>query len=176
MKQNNNNDDEYHLYYRRNGFIVPYPEANAQFWSYITRRTLAFFFDNMLFVLMTLILKLILGFNIWTSMLMGVGINFIYILTSTSMKHNRSLGMIIARLRIGSFEGLHPSGFQIIGRAVLSSFVILPFVGWFLMLFNIISILMTKGLSPVDLMSKTQVFDEWKLRAYIDINENTSNI
>lgn len=162
---------DYHLYYRKNGFIVPYLKFNGQFWSYALRRLLAFIFDNLLFVLMTLVLSYTTSFSVWSSMLLGVAANFIYILASISLKNNRSLGMIIGRMRIGDFEGKKPSNFQLISRAVLTSFCILPFIGWFIVAFSIVNILMSKGLSPIDLLSKTQIFDQWKLKEYIDINQ-----
>ena len=166
------NSNEYRIYYRRNGFVVPYVKYNGEFWSYIFRRMLAFVFDNMLLVLMTLVLYYTTKFNIWSSMLMGVGVNFLYIMASISMKNNRSLGMIIGKLRVGNFEGGYPSTFQLVGRAILMSFSVLPFIGWFIILFSMISILLTKGLSPIDLMSKTQIFETWKLKTYIEINNN----
>ena len=170
-----NKNEPIRVYYRKNGFVVPYLKYNGQFWSYFIRRILAFIFDSMLFVCVSLLVYFLAKWSIWTSMLLAVAINFVYILLNIAMKNNRSLGMIIGRLRIVNYEGDLVSATSITLRALLLAFYVMPVLGWFLVLYSFFGLLFTKGLTFVDLMTKTQVMDTYKANFYLEMNRDIKN-
>lgn len=150
------------LFFRQNGFIVGFMKYNLDFLLYLLLRSLQFLFDIILPNIFMITLWRIYNLNIFMSTLFSFLFYIGFQLVGIIIFKNKSLGMAIGKLETVEKNGLFASRSIYFYRSIFSVLYLFPFLGWLLIIPSIISFVINKGISFIDLITKSQILPEYK--------------
>ncbi len=157
---NNSKKEEETLSFRTNGFIIEFIKGDKYFLYYLMRKSASFFIDILLYISLMLILGLAFNVSLINSFLITYGFFILYIALCILIFKNRTLGMVFAGLQIGSYDGRFLLKRKRVSRILWTSTYAIPFLGFVIIITTFFSCIINRGLTPIDLFSKTQVFNK----------------
>lgn len=164
------------IYFRKSNFVIEFIKYDRYFWFYIIKRIFSFILDILLFLLLQFILYFIFKMSIIYSSLISIFSSLLFNLSTMLVLKNRTIGMLLAGLKIGFKDGSSASKGLIVNRALYFTIFSIPFFGWILILIEIFSIILNRTLGIIDVFSKTQVFSNGfynrMQKIYLHINKN----
>ena len=148
------------LFFRKNGFIIEFLKLEKLFFLYLFKKISSFLIDMSLFVILQIFAYFVLKINIFLSTFLIFSIFLLSNLTFAFLFKNKTLGLFVARLSIVDFDAKKISRNKLIIRIMIYSLYSIPFIGWFLALVSFISMFFTRGITIVDILSKTQIISK----------------
>ena len=145
------------IYFRKNGYVIEFTKFNVAFLRYLFARITAFLIDISSFVGLQIGLYFVLKINLIFSAFFGFSAFLIYNIFFSFIFKNKTLGMFVARLQIINYDGHPAQQGKITMRMFVYTIYIIPFIGWFLTIVSFFSLFFNRGMSIVDLLSKSQI-------------------
>lgn len=160
--------------YTTSGRLIEFPKRNKAFYKYLGLKVIALMIDYLLIFIPLIILWMIYSHSILFISIIGLAWSIPYNAIML-FSFNATTGMLITKLRLGHASGFLVPNWIVFIRALMNSLYAIPFMGWVVMLTNIVIANMYRGWTMGDLMSRTTVFTKYLFDELNDIENSIQN-